>query len=123
MLCHLAVAAGLARRDLPQRLPDLQLKRGALQIQRQRYRPPAVVEVGENLGHLLTKIRVAFTQLGIGKAPAQVVEQCRIVITRQHRADAALALRHQATTQRAVARGPGYHGGGAAAAKLAGGHP
>ncbi len=68
-----------------QRLPDLQLKRGALQIQRQRYRPPAVVEVGENLGHLLTKIRVAFTQLGIGKAPAQVVEQCRIVITRQHR--------------------------------------
>ena len=52
------------------------------------------------------KIRVAFTQLGIGKAPAQVVEQCRIVITRQHRADAALALRHRATTQRAVARGP-----------------
>ena len=120
---YLAVAAGLTRRDLPQRLPDLQLKRGALQIQRQRYRPPAVVEVGENLGHLLTKIRVAFTQLGIGKAPAQVVEQCRIVITRQHRADAALALRHQATTQRAVARGPGHHGGGAAAAKLAGGHP
>ncbi len=52
------------------------------------------------------KIGVAFTQLGIGKAPAQVVEQCRIVITRQHRADAALALRHRATTQRAVARGP-----------------
>ncbi len=25
MLCHLAVAAGLAHRDLPQRLPDLQL--------------------------------------------------------------------------------------------------
>ena len=123
MLGHLAVAAGLPRRDLPQRLPDLQLERGAPQIQRQRHRPPAVVEVGENLRHLTTKLRVALTQLGVGKALAQVVEQCSIVITRQHSADAAFTLRHQAAAQRAVACRPGHHGGGAAAAKLAGGHP
>ena len=78
--------------------------------------------MSENLGHLATELWGALAQLGVGKALAQVVEQCRIVIARQNGANATLTLRHQTAAQRAVARGPGHHGGGAAAAKLTGGH-
>lgn len=48
-------------------------------------------------------LRVPVAQLGVGKALAQVVEQCRIVIARQNGANATLTLRHR---QRPSARSP-----------------
>jgi O-6-methylguanine DNA methyltransferase len=50
--------------------------RGAPQIQRQRHRPPAVVEVGENLRHLTTKLRVAPEHIGQPRAVRAVAGAC-----------------------------------------------
>ena len=66
-LRDLAIAAGLPRRDLTQRLPDLKLKRRAAQIQRQGKRLPVVIKMGKYLRHPLTKNLVARMQPRIGE--------------------------------------------------------
>src|SRR5690606_38068414 len=116
-LGHRRVAAGLADRNLLQRLPDPLLERGAPDIERQVHADAGVLHPADALRDDLLEVRVAPDQVGPGEAVLQPAQQSLRIVAQLDRADAALALRDEDRAERTLADGEADGGTGAAIAK------
>ena len=108
-LGDLAVGAGLARRDLGQRLPHLPLEGGADDVERHvgrvERRRLAAVEPGQHALHPRRQRCVVALDLGRREVVLQIALEGAIAVAEEHRGDALLGRRDQHAAIVGVDRG------------------